>query len=118
MDNCVFCQIVARHAPACIVYEDDRVIAFTPIDAASAGHTLIAPKSHHENLADIPIELLNDIMAIAKSMAIDMLAKRGATGINLLHATGKDAQQSVPHFHLHVVPRYPHDGLDLWLEHT
>lgn len=114
MDNCVFCQIVARRAPASVVYEDDRVIAFAPIDPVSVGHTLIAPKSHYENLSDIAVESLNDIMAVAKSIAIDLLARHGATGINLLHATGKDAQQSVPHFHLHVVPRYPHDGLDLW----
>jgi histidine triad (HIT) family protein len=45
---------------------------------------------------------------------MDLMAKHEATGINLLHATGKDAQQSIFHFHLHVVPRYPQDGLDLW----
>lgn len=114
MNKCIFCQIVTRHAPANVVYEDDRVIAFVPIHPVSVGHTLIVPKSHHENLSDITIESLNDVVGLAKSIAMDLLAKHGATGINLLHATGKDAQQSVFHFHLHVVPRYPQDGLDLW----
>ena len=96
------------------MYEDDRVIAFVPIHPVVVGHTLVMPKSHHENLVDIPVELLTGIMAVAKSIAMDVLAKNSATGINLLHATGKDAQPSVFHFHLHVVPRYPKDGLDLW----
>jgi histidine triad (HIT) family protein len=114
MDNCIFCPIVARQLKAKIIYEDERVISFVPANAVSVGHTLIAPKSHYENLADITVESLNDVMRVAKSIGMDLLSKNGATGINLLHATGKDAQQSVFHFHLHVVPRYPEDGLDLW----
>ena len=114
MDNCPFCQIVSRQQQANVVYEDDRVIAFVPIHPVVVGHTLVMPKSHHENLVDIPVELLAGIMAVTKSIAMDVLAKNSATGINLLHATGKDAQPSVFHFHLHVVPRYPKDGLDLW----
>ena len=114
MDDCIFCQIVGRQLPTNAVYENDRVIAFVPIHPVSVGHTLIVPKNHHENLVDITVESLNDVMGVAKLIARDLLAKNGATGINLLHATGKDAQQSVFHFHLHVVPRYPNDGLDLW----
>jgi histidine triad (HIT) family protein len=114
MNNCIFCQIVTRHELANVVYEDDRVIAFVPIHPVSVGHTLVVPKSHYENLSDITVESLNDVVGVAKSIAVDLLAKHGATGINLLHATGKDAQQSLVHFHLHVVPRYPQDGPDLW----
>jgi histidine triad (HIT) family protein len=114
MDNCPFCQIVKRQLQANVIYEDDRVIAFAPIHPLAVGHILLAPKSNHENLTDIPVELLSSIMAVAKSISIDLLAKNGATGINLLHATGRDGQQSVFHFHLDVVPRYAQDGLDLW----
>ncbi len=114
MNHCIFCQIVTRQAPADIVYEDDGVIAFLPIDPVSVGHTLVVPKIHHADLLDITVESLDEVVTAARSIAIDLLGKHGATGINLLHATGKDAQQSIFHFHLHIVPRYPQDGLDLW----
>ena len=114
MDDCPFCQIVKRELPAGVTYEDDRVIVFAPIHPITAGHILVAPKGHYEGLAEIPVELLSNIMVVAKSLSIVLLEKHGATGINLLHATGRDAQQSVFHFHVHLVPRYPKDGLDLW----
>ena len=114
--ECVFCEIASRQAPATVIFEDDRVIAFAPIEAVSVGHTLVAPKVHYESLADITSDMLSAVMDAARSVALVLLTKNGATGINLLHASGVDAQQSVLHFHVHLVPRYPHDGLDLWLK--
>ena len=114
--GCVFCEIASRQTSATVIYEDDRVIAFGPIEAVSAGHTLVAPKAHYESLSDIASDTLGAVMEAARSIALVLLTKNGATGINLLHASGIDAQQSVLHFHVHLVPRYPHDGLDLWLK--
>lgn len=114
--DCVFCQIATRQAPASVIFEDDRVIAFAPIDSVSSGHTLIAPKAHYESLSDITSDVLKAVMEAARSIALNLLTKSGATGINLLHASGADAQQSVLHFHVHLVPRYPRDGLELWLK--
>jgi histidine triad (HIT) family protein len=103
MENCIFCQIIGRRVRAETVYEDDRVLAFVAVNPVSIGHALIVPRTHCENLVDITVESLNHVIGIAKSIAMDLLAKKGTTGINLLHATGKDAQQSVFHFHLHVI---------------
>jgi histidine triad (HIT) family protein len=115
MSNCIFCQIIKRQVGAKYVFEDDHVIAFEPSDPVARGHALVVPKHHRENLVDITIESLNEVISVAKLVAIECMANLGATGVNLLHASGEDAQQSIDHFHLHVVPRYPNDGLDLWL---
>jgi len=114
-ESCIFCQIIRGEARAAVLYSDSRVIAFVPIDPVTAGHTILAPTVHYENLFDITDESLYSVMRAAKTIAAELRAKYGATGVNLLHATGRDAQQSVFHFHLHVVPRYFEDGLDLWL---
>lgn len=55
-------------------------------------------------------------MAVSKELSQKYQMEFDATGINILHASGKDAQQSVFHFHIHIVPRYPNDGLDLWIK--
>lgn len=91
MDNCIFLPNSDRELQANVVHEDEQVIALVPIDPVSIGHTLVIPKSHFENLVDIPVEALNDVVGVAKSIAMDLMAKKGATGINFLHATGKDA---------------------------
>jgi histidine triad (HIT) family protein len=114
--DCVFCQIATGELPTDPIYQNNKVIAFAPLDPVSVGHTLIAPKAHYENLADITVELLCDVMEVAKSIAMDLLVKNCARGINLLHASGRDAEQSILHFHIHVVPRYPRDGLELCLK--
>ena len=104
-----------KEAPAKIVFEDENTIAIVPIEEVSEGHTLVIPKKHSENIFDIDKETLKEIIVTAKDLSVSKMKELGCTGINLLHASGKDAQQSVFHFHLHIVPRYENDGLDLWL---
>lgn len=113
--DCIFCRINNKEAPANIVFENDDVVAFTPIDQISKGHTLVVPRKHYENIFDIDTEILKNIIEVAQNLSKQISLKNNATGINLLHASGKDAQQSVFHFHMHIVPRHEHDGLDLWL---
>lgn len=62
----------------------------------------------------ILIKQLTELAVASKKLSSQLLEEHTATGVNLLHASGKDAQQSVFHFHLHIVPRYKDDGLDLW----
>lgn len=115
MDNCIFCKINNKEAPAKIVFENDDILAFVPKEQVSKGHTLIVPKNHFENIFDIDKTTLEKLIAVSKDLSEQLAKENNATGINLLHASGKDAQQSVFHFHLHIVPRYENDGLDLWL---
>ena len=112
--DCIFCKIINGKLPAAIIHEDEQCLAFFDIKPAQAGHTLVVPKEHYQDLEDLPAQLLAHIAQVAQKLAKKMLAVGMAEGINLMHATKPCAQQSVFHFHLHVVPRKEGDGIDLW----
>jgi len=112
--SCKFCRIVKRLEPSWTVYEDELVMAFLDINPASIGHTLIIPKKHYENIYDISEKELKRVIVIAKRLAGVYREALGASGVNILHASGRDAQQDVFHFHIHLVPRYKNDELNLW----
>ena len=114
--SCIFCQIVNKTAPSTIVYEDEHCLGIVPLGKVGKGHTLIIPKKHAANLFDIEDEEFNYVLIAAKKVAAQLREQYSATGINLLHASGADAQQTVFHFHFHLIPRYPNDGLDLWMK--
>jgi histidine triad (HIT) family protein len=116
MLNCIFCKIVKGELKVKKVHETDSVLAFVPKDQVSKGHTLVIPKEHHEDIFNISEEALKDVIIVSQKLSKKNQEELGATGINLLHASGIDAQQSVPHFHIHIVPRYPDDNLDLWIK--
>jgi histidine triad (HIT) family protein len=114
MENCVFCKIINKELPATIIFENAEFIAFSPINQVSKGHTLLIPKKHQVNIFDMDKSLFERLAGVAHNLSKELMESNGAVGINLLNANGKDAQQSVSHFHLHIVPRYKNDGLDLW----
>lgn len=114
MSDCIFCKIVRGEIPARIVYENEKVIAFLDVNPISKGHLLIIPKKHFENIFDIEEDYLKGIITSAKELAKKLKKNLNADGINMLHASGKSAQQSVFHFHIHLVPRYNRDKLDTW----
>ena len=112
--ECIFCKIANNEVKSFKIYEEEKVLAFLDINPVSIGHALIIPKEHYENVFDVPKEILEKIIFVAKTLAEKYKEKLNVTGVNILHASGKDAQQSVFHFHIHLVPRYPKDGMDLW----
>ena len=116
MENCIFSKIIKGEVATQKVYENESVLAFISKEQVSKGHTLVIPKEHFENIFDISEKALAEVMAVSKELSQKYQMEFDATGINILHASGKDAQQSVFHFHIHIVPRYPNDGLDLWIK--
>jgi histidine triad (HIT) family protein len=96
------------------VFEDDISMVIEPIDPISKGHVLVIPKKHIVNMLDADDEVLSHLILVAKNVGANLLEKNNAQALNLLHAAGKEAQQSIFHLHFHVVPRYENDGLDLW----
>jgi len=116
MDDCKLCKIVEGNIPSNRVYEDEHVLAFAPLekDILTKGHMIVIPKKHYENIYDITIDELTFLMRAVKLISKRLKESMGADGINILHASGKSAQQSTPHFHLHLAPRYADDGLDTW----
>ena len=106
LDSCIFCRIVCKEAPASIVYEDEKIIAFLDIRPLNQGHPLIIPKEHYETVYDIPEELLAHIYKIVKRAAVAVNNATKADGITIIQQNGQAAGQEVFHLHVHVVPRY------------
>ena len=113
---CIFCDIVKGDIPCRKIYEDDNTLAFLDISAEVEGHTLVIPKRHYVNILDIPNEELSLVMASVKKIANHFVDNCGYTGVNILNASGEDAQQSVFHLHFHILPRYKDDGVNSWPE--
>lgn len=109
MAVCVFCQIVAGTIDAHLVLDDDVCLAFLDRRPLFAGHTLVVPKVHHETLVDLPTDLLAPVFGRARRLAGVMESTLGAGGTFV--ALNNRISQSVPHLHVHVVPRNPKDGL-------
>lgn len=115
-DGCVFCSIAAGEAPAQVVDEDERTLAFMDISPATRGHMLVIPRRHARDLDEIGTEDLAACTATAQRLARRARDRLGAEGVNLLNSTGAAAWQTVFHFHLHVIPRYVDDPLRLpWI---
>lgn len=112
--NCVFCKIAAGEIKAHIVSETESTIAFMDINPASPGHILVIPKQHFESVFDCPDDLLKEIIVESKKIAHLVKEKLKADSVNILNASGKNAQQSTSHLHFHIVPRYKNDNLNLW----
>jgi histidine triad (HIT) family protein len=111
--NCVFCKIIAGQIPGIKVFEDDRSLAFMDINPRSDGHCLIIPKTHAPTLFDIGEEDLQAVMRTAKKVAMAIKASLGPDGMLVYQLNGRVAMQLVDHFHIHLVPRWENDGVDL-----
>lgn len=113
MADCLFCKIAAGELPATVVAESERALAFADINPATAGHTLVIPRAHAQDVQDIAAEDLAATIELAQQVARAARERLGADGVNLLNSSGAAAWQSVFHFHIHVVPRYEGDPLRL-----
>lgn len=111
MEECLFCKIINNEIPSHKIYEDDLVLAFLDINPMSKGHTLVIPKKHFKDIFEIEEQYLERIMSVTKKIAAKMKESLGVDGINLYHASGVHAEQSVFHFHLHIVPRRQDDSI-------
>lgn len=112
-DQCIFCAIAERSAPAEVVQADDHTIAFLDISPATRGHTLVIPRRHAKDVFDIEPEDIERVARMAKEIAARMPAALDCDGVNLLNSSGSAAWQTVHHFHMHVIPRYDNDPLKL-----
>jgi diadenosine tetraphosphate (Ap4A) HIT family hydrolase/ADP-ribose pyrophosphatase YjhB (NUDIX family) len=110
-EDCVFCRIVARTEPATLVRTNERVVAFLAIPPATRGHTLVVPRRHARNLFDIDGVDLEAVAHTAQEIALWQRERLGCSGVTLFQANEPAGFQSVFHYHVHVVPRYPDDGV-------
>jgi histidine triad (HIT) family protein len=107
--ECLFCAIIAGETPANIVLDEPDVVAFLDMRPVFKGHTLLAPRSHVETLTDLPDRLFGPVMSATQRLAAAVKTALGAQGSFV--AVNNTVSQSVPHLHVHVVPRTKGDGL-------
>jgi histidine triad (HIT) family protein len=111
--NCIFCKIVAGQMPCFKLLEDDNTLAIMDIYPANDGHCLVLAKEHHSTLFDIGDEAFVAVSRSVIRVARAVNQALSPVGLNLVQANGPGAQQSVRHFHVHVLPRKLGDQLKL-----
>ena len=113
MSDCVFCKIVAGQIPSTKVHEDALTLAFMDIGQVNPGHVLVAVKPHVENIYGLDDRSAAAVFQTAARVARALRKAYAPEGVTLYQANGAAAGQTVYHFHLHIVPRYDKDGMDL-----
>jgi histidine triad (HIT) family protein len=108
--DCVFCRIRDGQIPSTRVYEDERTIAFMDINPLNDGHCLVIPRAHAATIFESEDADLRAAITTARRVALAIREALRPEGLNVLQANGAAAFQSVPHFHLHLVPRWTGDG--------
>ena len=114
MEDCLFCRIVRGEIPARRIYEDVNALVFLDVAGDVDGHLLAIPKAHAEGVMDCDPQAFLGLMAAVRRVARHLVERCGYDGVNLLNASGPAAGQSVPHLHIHLIPRRAGDGIDAW----
>ena len=114
MADCVFCRIASGEIPSMKVYEDDLTLALMDIAQDVDEHILVIPKKHCKNVLDCDECSLFAVAKTVKTVSKHLTEHCGYEGVNLLNASDESAGQSVPHFHIHIIPRKRNDQIDAW----
>jgi len=113
MTDCVFCKIVSNEIPSSKVYEDEGIIAFMDAGQVNPGHVIVAVKKHVQNIYNLHTDLAASVFQAAAKIAKAVKTSMQPAGMTLLQANEKAGWQTVEHFHIHVLPRHPEDGVTL-----
>ena len=116
---CITCKIINGEIPSKKIYEDEDVLAILDISQATKGHTLVLPKKHYSNLLEIEdyeyLKVMNKVKDIAKAIE----KAYNPDGFNILNNCNEAAGQTVMHFHVHIIPRYKNDDLEIkFVDHS
>ena len=103
--NCIFCAIVAGQAPCHKIVGTDHVLAFMDVFPASDGHALVIPRAHFENIYETTDVAVAQVFAVARQLALAIRTEFAPDGMTVTQANGEAAGQTVPHYHVHLIPR-------------
>ncbi|MFH1432283.1 MAG: HIT family protein [archaeon] len=109
MTDCIFCKIVSGEIPSKKIYDDPRFMAFLDVNPRAKGHALVIPKKHAATLSDLSKEDAGSIFQIVQYIAKTITERLAAKGYNIGSNNSEPAGQAVPHFHIHIIPRYDTD---------
>ena len=113
MSDCIFCRIANGDIPSAALYEDEDFKVILDLNPASKGHALVLPKEHADNLFSLPDEIAAKVLPVAKKVAGRLYKGLGCDGFNLVQNNGEIAGQTVFHFHMHLIPRYKSDTVNV-----
>ncbi len=111
--NCIFCKILAGEIPSTAVYEDDSFRAILDVNPAARGHVIIITKKHAANIFELPEEDASKIFVVAKKIATAVKKAYNCDGVNIVQNNGEAAGQTVFHVHVHVIPRFQNDTVNI-----
>ncbi len=112
-DDCIFCKIANGEIPSATLYEDDDFRVILDLNPASKGHALVLPKEHADDLFSLPDETAARVLPVAKKVAGRLYRGLNCDGFNLVQNNGEIAGQTVFHFHMHLIPRYLKDTVNV-----
>ena len=113
MSDCIFCKIANGEIPSATIHEDEDFRVILDVAPASKGHILILPKAHFANLYEMPEEQVKEAFGLAKRVATRMKKSLACDGLNILQNNEVAAGQTVFHFHIHLIPRYEDDNVQI-----
>lgn len=115
--DCVFCRIISGEIPSATIYENSKFKVIMDIAPANKGHVLILPKEHYDNIYDIDTATAGELFELAAMTARALKSVLDCDGMNILQNNGTVAGQTVFHFHMHIIPRYEGDTVNIgWKE--
>jgi histidine triad (HIT) family protein len=109
MPDCLFCKIAEGEIPSYKVYEDKEVLGFLDINPRAPGHTIVIPKAHYETILDAPEETMGPLWIAVRKVAAHVKEKLGADGLTVGINHGAVSGQTIPHLHIHIIPRFEGD---------
>lgn len=112
-EDCIFCKIAGGAIPSATIYEDEDFRVILDIQPASKGHALILVKEHYANLYELPEELAKKVLVVAKKVITALTDLLECDGYNVLQNNGEAAGQTVFHYHMHLIPRYTNDAVNI-----
>ena len=115
--DCIFCKIISGEIPSAVIYENSKFKVIMDIAPANKGHVLILPKEHYDNIYDIDTATAGELFELAVMTARALKSVLDCDGMNILQNNGTVAGQTVFHFHMHIIPRYEGDTVNIgWKE--
>ena len=112
-ENCIFCKIINNEVDCYKIYDDNDLIVILDKFPNNIGHSLIIPKKHVENIFELDDGLCEKILKTAKKVACGLKENLKADGVNILQNNNEAANQTVNHFHMHVIPRFFGDTVEI-----
>ena len=110
MEDCLFCQIIKGEIPSQKLYEDENNLAFLDVAPCAKGHTVVIPKTHAATILELTDDKLQALILAVKKTTSLIKEKLNPAGFNIGINHGEISGQSVPHLHIHIIPRYEGDG--------